>query len=224
MASSAYQTRSDSESELDDYDLDLTHPLIGVTSNKHNHHNHWSRRLLRAARNTLPLPFSTRRSPLIGRHGRARSPLRLRPHSVRHFGFDIVRFLALGAGIFVLLSVLNAVLWPSYMIAPAHYRQLEDRIQTSSAGGRGNPNNEKVYIAANIIHEDLIRETWGSNLLELINILGSDNVFVSIYENDSGNGTRDALLDLQKRLPCTYLFLLLTLTLSRQPCCPQSIH
>lgn len=102
----------------------------------------------------------------------------------------------------VLLSIVNGILRPSYMNHPAHYKVLTDRIQHSNASGRGNPNAEKIFIAANIIQEDLIRDSWGPNLIELIEILGPNNVFVSIYENDSGKGSRDALLYLHDKLPC----------------------
>jgi hypothetical protein len=90
------------------------------------------------------------------------------------------------------------------MHPPTHYGDLEKNVVESNRNGRGNPNNEKVFIAANIINEELIRGSWGVSLLELVGILGKENVFVSIYENDSGDGTRDALLKLEKELPCEY--------------------
>lgn len=43
---------------------------------------------------------------------------------------------------------------------------------------------------------------WGESLLELIDLIGNDNVFLSIYENDSGTKGEQALIGLQKRLRC----------------------
>lgn len=71
----------------------------------------------------------------------------------------------------------------------------------STKTGRGNLHDEKIFIVANVLNEDLIRTSWGDDLVELIDILGKDNVFISIYENDAGNGTETALLDLGWRLP-----------------------
>lgn len=64
---------------------------------------------------------------------------------------------------------------------------------STTGHGRGNVNNEKVYITANIISENLIRGQWGSSLHQLVDLLGKANVFVSIYENDSGQGMQAAL-------------------------------
>lgn len=102
----------------------------------------------------------------------------------------------------VICSAINGVLRPSYSNPPSHYRLLEDRIHASRVSGRGNPHNEKVYVASNIIDEDLVRGSWGRSLLSLIDLLGEENVFVSIYENDSGDGTVAALQDLHDALPC----------------------
>jgi hypothetical protein len=65
---------------------------------------------------------------------------------------------------------------------------------------------EKVFIAANIVDEELIRGPWGERVVELVNLLGSDNVFLSIYENDSGFGTKSALQELGKKVKCELIF------------------
>ncbi|KAM5442373.1 hypothetical protein MferCBS31731_002748 [Microsporum ferrugineum] len=103
---------------------------------------------------------------------------------------------------FIFVSVLEAFFYPSYQRPPEHYNQLRERIISSTGPARGNPDNEKIFIAANIVKADLIRGPWGASLLELVDILGEQNVFVSIYENDSGNSTSDALSSLQAKLPC----------------------
>ncbi len=107
--------------------------------------------------------------------------------------------------IFVLLviSILDAILYPSYAHPPTHYQLLEHVIQSSSRPGRGNPNSDKIFIASNIINADLIRGRWGNAMLRLIDYLGPENVFVSVYENDSGPDTVAALTEFARKLPCT---------------------
>ena len=110
--------------------------------------------------------------------------------------------LALTIGFLFVLSVLRAIIFPSYQKPPAHYQVLYDAVVASKLPGRGNPYKEKIFIAANILQEDLIRGPWGESMLELIELLGGDNVFLSIYENDSGPGTVSALKELRSRLTC----------------------
>ena len=96
-------------------------------------------------------------------------------------------------------SLLNA--WnASYSSPPQHYETLRQYASATNHSGRGNPNREKVFIAANIIDAKLIRGVWGSSLLELVDLIGDDNVFISIYENDSGHETRSALTHLGSKL------------------------
>ncbi|KAF2496435.1 hypothetical protein BU16DRAFT_509484 [Lophium mytilinum] len=116
--------------------------------------------------------------------------------------FKFIFYLFYADQAFNIISLLNGVLRPSYMSPPPHYLQLATQIQDSSESGRGNSYGKKVFIAANIINEELIRGSWGDNLLQLVDILGPENVFVSIYENDAGYGTRDALMDLRDKLSC----------------------
>ncbi|KAH0559356.1 hypothetical protein GP486_004132, partial [Trichoglossum hirsutum] len=93
---------------------------------------------------------------------------------------------------------------PSYTVSqePPHYHALRAAVMGSSEPGRGNPRGEKVFIAANIIDEDLIRGAWGKAVVGLVELLGEENVHLSIYENDSGEGTREALLELGKKVSC----------------------
>lgn len=116
-----------------------------------------------------------------------------------------LRLLPIIFTLFITLSVSYGVFSPSYATPPKHYRDLENRVRSSLEPGRGNLNNEKVFIAANIVDESLIRGSWGNNLLSLVDLLGEENVFVSIYENDSGSDTAAALRELQERLPCKHL-------------------
>ncbi|KAI9803224.1 MAG: hypothetical protein M1825_002015 [Sarcosagium campestre] len=119
----------------------------------------------------------------------------LRRRGVRHICF-------LSAGVFLvilLLVTLTSILNPSYEYPPVHYSNLRERM---SSTGKGNPNGEKVFIAANIVDERLIRGAWGNALLELIALLGEENVFLSIYENDSGPETEAALRELEHKVKC----------------------
>lgn len=49
----------------------------------------------------------------------------------------------------------------------------------TTTGGRGNPLSEKVYIAANIVDAELVQGVWGDAVLELMDLLGEQNVFLS---------------------------------------------
>ncbi|EFR01032.1 hypothetical protein MGYG_04035 [Nannizzia gypsea CBS 118893] len=119
-----------------------------------------------------------------------RRRFRYRNASWTHTIWLVFRVLSFFIGGFILVSAVQAIFHPSYQRPPAHYAQLQRRILGSSEPGRANPGKEKIFIAANIIREDLIRGAWGDSLLELIALLGEDNVFVSIYENDSGRASK----------------------------------
>jgi hypothetical protein len=57
------------------------------------------------------------------------------------------------------------------------------------------PADERVFIAANIIDGDMIEGPWGAALEGLVEALGKERVFVSVY-----GGPTDALAKLEKRL------------------------
>ncbi|RDW59487.1 hypothetical protein BP6252_12574 [Coleophoma cylindrospora] len=59
------------------------------------------------------------------------------------------------------------------------------------------PAGETVYIAANIIDADLINGAWGDALVQLVELIGTDRVFVSVY-----GGPESALQRLNARLSC----------------------
>ncbi|RDL34422.1 Uncharacterized protein BP5553_07550 [Venustampulla echinocandica] len=59
------------------------------------------------------------------------------------------------------------------------------------------PTDEKVFIAANIIDGELIDGAWGKSLLDLVELIGKDRVYVSIY-----GGPTSALRNLDGKLPC----------------------
>lgn len=105
-------------------------------------------------------------------------------------------------GIILALLILTAILRPSYTRLPPHYTALRSAVSHSSASGRGNPGNEKVFIAVSLYDRGgkLAQGQWGSTVLRLIDLLGEDNVFLSIYENDSGPEGESALRALEKQV------------------------
>ncbi|KAL9598966.1 MAG: hypothetical protein Q9219_004149 [cf. Caloplaca sp. 3 TL-2023] len=113
-------------------------------------------------------------------------------------------FRCLVGALFALL-VLTVAFNPSYTRQPAHYEALKDRVLTSKDNGRGNPGNEKIFIAASIYDQNgkLAGGAWGKALLNLIDLLGNQNVFLSIYENDAGEKAKEALFGLKDRVRCS---------------------
>lgn len=163
------------------YDLPLIHQLRSfIPSGAYRHIWRSSRSLLRKA---------GRRGPCCGRLTSRRV-------------FVILRALT---GIILLLAILAAVFRPSYTRLPQHYEKLKKTALTSNKPGRINPRNETIFIAASIYDHGghLARGDWGNGLIDLIDLLGPDNVFLSVYENDVANEQAlFALGDLEKRVKC----------------------
>ncbi|CAL5871926.1 uncharacterized protein PFLUO_LOCUS6181 [Penicillium psychrofluorescens] len=60
---------------------------------------------------------------------------------------------------------------------------------------------ERIYIAGvNWNSESILRSHWNQAVLDLAQKLGPDNVFISIYESGSWDGTKGALAELDKDL------------------------
>jgi Cryptococcal mannosyltransferase 1 len=112
--------------------------------------------------------------------------------------------LKLGLYFLVVLLVFTAFFRPSYTHPPAHYGALQQQVLASKTPGRGNPNNEKVFIAIALYDKGghLARGPWAQNLLDLIDFLGPENAFLSIYENNSGEEGERALRAFEARVPC----------------------
>ncbi|KAI9894703.1 MAG: hypothetical protein M1814_002059 [Vezdaea aestivalis] len=102
-------------------------------------------------------------------------------------------------GIIILLILFVGIFNPSYTHLPPHYQALS---KTASTSGRANLRNEKVFVAANIIDAKLIDGAWSAAVLGLIDILGEDNVFLSVFENDSGQVTTEALRRFETKVKC----------------------
>ena len=107
----------------------------------------------------------------------------------------------------LVIFILTPFLAPSYTHLPPHYRHLEERCRgPSPASGCANPHAEKVFIAAILYDKDgqLAGGRWGQRVLTLIHLLGPENVFLSIYENDSGPAGRAALNEFERAVPCRH--------------------
>ncbi|OCL13448.1 glycosyltransferase family 69 protein [Glonium stellatum] len=104
----------------------------------------------------------------------------------------------------VLLVLFTAAFRPSYTHLPDHYKVLQRKCQESQEPGRGNINNEKVFIAATLYDPDgaLVGGDWGSAVLKLVELLGPENVHVSVYENDADPPAKASLESLEKKLTC----------------------
>ena len=105
---------------------------------------------------------------------------------LRRFSRRLCVFAAIFPHILFLILVFCALFFPSYTSTPTRYRILGEQSSNSSVPGRANPFNEKIFIAASIYEPEgqLTRGAWGEAVLDLIDLLGPENVFLSVYEND----------------------------------------
>ncbi|KAH0356278.1 hypothetical protein KCU83_g1100, partial [Aureobasidium melanogenum] len=106
--------------------------------------------------------------------------------------------------LFVLLIVLVAVIYPSYSHPPHHYNVLRSKALRSTEPGRININKEKVFVASSIYDKqgELASGAWAQNLLDLVDLLGPENVFLSVFEDDPDNLARASLEQFSKQLKC----------------------
>ncbi|KAH0356962.1 hypothetical protein KCU81_g578, partial [Aureobasidium melanogenum] len=104
----------------------------------------------------------------------------------------------------VICILLIAVLYPSYSHPPHHYNVLRSKALGSTEPGRVNPHKEKVFIASSIYDKqgELASGPWAQNLLDLVDLLGPENVFLSIFEDDPDNLARASLEQFSKQLKC----------------------
>ncbi|KAK5998072.1 hypothetical protein PT974_00444 [Cladobotryum mycophilum] len=110
--------------------------------------------------------------------------------------------------LFMVLALLigTPIFGPSYTHYPDNYLQLESRCLNSTGSGCANAFNERVFITVSLYDAGghLASGKWGESLLELIDLIGNDNVYLSIYENDSGPEGEKALNSLKSKLKCQY--------------------
>ena len=131
--------------------------------------------------NSITAAFGLARRGPASRAIRVRGPRRRR-----------ILFLQLLAVFSVAYFFLIPLLFPSYTTYPPGYL------------GK-NLHNERVFIAANIIDADKIRGDWGRAVVVLIDIIGPENTFLSIYENDSGPEVMEALAWLKTQIRCRFI-------------------
>jgi hypothetical protein len=116
----------------------------------------------------------------------------------------LVTVVELLLGLLLALILATFAFRPSYTYLPPSYQALHDAMLMSKASGRGNPRNEKVFVAVSLYDQggDLAGGVWGQAVLDLIDLLGEENTYLSIYENDSGVESEKALRELEARVPC----------------------
>ena len=153
----------------------------------------------RAIRYFVCLPFRTAR-PIYARLHRQRASRGLILRGSCWIFIVLVSFTAI-------LILFTAAFRPSYSHLPSHYRALQKRCKESRHEGRGNVDSEKVLIAASLYDPDgtLLGEDWGSAVLNLVDLLGPQNVHLNIYENDATPQAQAALQSMEARVQCEFL-------------------
>jgi len=109
----------------------------------------------------------------------------------------------------ILLVLLFTIAFlPSYTKRPSHYNDLRRAALNSTLPGRANPRNEKVFIASSIYERNgtLTSGAWGEAMLSLVDLLGPDNVHLSIYANDPDPRSKQSLSALHQRVNCRFCY------------------
>lgn len=155
--------------------------------------------------------FRTDAKPQLPIHLRLRAWLCSRPRVIRR---NVLRHpipIALVVAKYIIISLVvifiaTPILIPSYTRLPSHYRDLKTRCEGPDAEpGCANPFQEKIFISVSLYDKGgrLAGGRWAEQMLELIRMLGPDNTFLSIYENDSPMG-QNALAEFETRVPCQH--------------------
>lgn len=147
----------------------------------------------------MPRPFA----PEFMR-SRGRSCLR----TLRHLPLGLKILLFTTVSLLILLAF-NGVFRPSYINLPPHYTELLENSRSGSLPGRVNLHQEKIFIAASLYDPkgEVAAGVWGERILSLIDLLGPENTFLSIYESDSGVRGTAALENLARKVPCEHRIL-----------------
>jgi len=141
------------------------------------------------------------------RFSRAKAPNRLRPRcGIHRPSRRLCSFCGVLSLVISILVLLTALFRPSYTSPPAHYQSLRERVEKSEDYGRANPENQKIFVAASIYDEGghLLGGSWGERVLQLINILGNRNVYLSIYENTAGELAQTRQFQFKRRIQCQH--------------------
>ncbi|KAK4953831.1 hypothetical protein LTR10_008435 [Elasticomyces elasticus] len=173
----AHSVNSADDLELVNFPIEASHSFVPL-----------SRRATSAARKRYPASYFCR----ISRSRRSRS----RPHWRRVVLTTVLLIVALiiGVGIFQ----------PSYSNPPRRYALLRESASATQAPGRANRQNARVYIAASLYDQEgvLVSGDWGDAVLGLVDLLGPQNVYLSVYENNADPKAKAALIDFTQRLEC----------------------
>jgi len=121
--------------------------------------------------------------------------------------------------ILILLVLVASIFFPSYTVRPAHYAELHQRALSSDVPGRANPYSEKVFIAAALYEEKghLTSGAWGRAVLQLIDLLGPDNVYLSVYEDNPDLKTKQSMKQFREKVNCNSTIIYEDLDLSTLP-------
>lgn len=103
--------------------------------------------------------------------------------------------------ILIFLVLFTGIFFPSYTVRPTHYTELRQRAVNE---GRANPYNEKVFIVASLAEKKghLTSGAWGREVLELVDLLGPENVHLSIYEDNPDPETKQSLTNFREQVKC----------------------
>lgn len=125
-------------------------------------------------------------------------------HAHRRMSKRIILFLCLQFTVvfLVVFLAITPVILPSYVHPPQHYDDLRQRVLQLPGPGSANINNEKIFIAASVYDEGgaLAGGSWGQALVKLVHILGPDNVYLSVYEDNADSYAIDALNNLANHI------------------------
>lgn len=154
----------------------------------------------------LKRPSSPRRGPQRLKKWLRSRPRVFRRSVLRHPVQSLLATIKILIIFVVVLLVATPILAPSYTRLPAHYSELQERCQGPDAQpGCANPFHEKIFISVSLYDKGghLAGGRWGETVLELIQMLGPEHTFLSIYENDSPGGEA-ALEEFKSKVPCAH--------------------
>ncbi|KAK7897651.1 hypothetical protein LTR67_004281 [Exophiala xenobiotica] len=148
------------------------------------------------------------RNQYLSRRPRTRTKRRSRrcTCSPRSFARKFALFFYTFITTIIVIVVAGGVFFPGYTHLPPHYQALKRQVLASDAPGRANQQQQKVFIAASLSDKEgkLFSGNWGKNVLELIQLLGPENAFLSIYVNDSGPESKRTFEEFGQHVPCDH--------------------
>ena len=195
--SDTYEPSSPLEDEQDEHQLHLLSDRLLSDGSK----SLFSTRFPSLTPTWLRKKYRPRRS-----RTRVRRISRICSCSLRSFYRKLALILYAFIATILTVVVVGGIFFPGYTHPPPHYETLRKLAADSDAPGRANIHHEKVYIAASIFDKGgkLANGPWAENVLALIDLLGPENTFLSIYVNDAGPEAKEALEILEKRVPCEH--------------------